>query len=75
MMSVKKMIDLYVRYDVDECTWDMLYNMTCHGLISRDNWIKFSNICSGWVLDGTSIRDQDGLLVYRIGEDGCWHKV
>ena len=75
MMSVKRMIDLYVEYGVDEGTWNMLYQMTCHGLISRDNWVKFSDICASWFIDGDAIRDGDGLMVYRIDEKGLWKKV
>ena len=75
MMSVKRMIDLYVEYGVDEDTWNMLYEMTIHGLISRDNWIKFFNICASWFIDGDAIRDGDGLMVYRIDEKGLWKKV
>lgn len=75
MMSVKKMIDLYVQYGVDETTWNMLYEMTCHGLISRDNWSKFSDICKSWAIDGNAIRDGDGLMVYRTDANGFWHKV
>lgn len=75
MMSVKRMIDLYVEYGVDEDTWNMLYEMSIHGLISRDNWIKFFNICASWFIDGDAIRDGDGLMVYRIDEKGLWKKV
>lgn len=75
MMSVKRMIDLYVEYGVDEDTWNMLYEMTIHGLISRDNWAKFFDICHSWVIDDNAIRDGDGLMVYRLDEKGYWHKV
>lgn len=75
MMSVKKMIDLYVRYGVDEETWKMLYNMTCHGLISRENWLKFADTCTSWVCEGNIIIDGEGNVVYRTDESGYWQKV
>lgn len=75
MMSVKKMIDLYVRYGIDETTWNMLYEMTCHGLISGDNWVRFSNVCAGWCINGDTIMDGDGSIVYLLDKEGCWQKV
>ena len=61
MMSVKKMIQLYIDYDIGENTWKMLYNMMCHGLISRDNWTKFYDTCKGWYLsdDRKAVYDSD----------------
>ena len=75
MMSVKKMIELYVNYGIDEETWNMLYSMVCHGLITRDNWIKFSDICASWVIEGNTIIDGDGNVVYMIDDNGYWKKV
>ena len=75
MMSVKAMIDLYVRYGVEQETWTMLYSMHAHGLISLENWEKFYNTCKGWERDGNAIRDEDGIIIYRTDEDGYWHKV
>lgn len=47
VMSVKSMIETYVNYGLDSTTWEMLYNMTCHNLISHDDWMKFANTCGG----------------------------
>lgn len=75
MMSVKKMIELYVNYSVDEETWEMLYSMTCHGLISRENWIKFYDTCASWGIEGNTIIDGDGNVVYMIDDNGYWKKA
>ena len=75
MMSVKKMIDLYVRYGVDEETWKMLYEMTCHGLISHENWSKFADTCASWVCEGNIIIDGDEKVIYTVDESGYWQKV
>lgn len=75
MMSVKKMIELYVNYSIDEETWNMLYSMVCHGLISRENWIKFSDTCASWIIEGNTIIDGDGNVVYMIDDNGYWKKV
>lgn len=72
MMSVKKMIELYVSYELCEETWDMLYKMAMHGLISRDNWTKFWETCKGWSLDedGRHIIDGDEKVVYKRDGNG-----
>lgn len=75
MMSVKKMIELYVNYSVDEETWEMLYSMVCHGLISRENWIKFYDTCASWIIEGNTIIDGDGNVIYMIDDNGYWKKV
>ena len=74
MLSVKKMIELYVNYGVDGGTWKMLYAMMCHGLISRENWIKFSNTCESWINEGNTIIDGEGNTVYVL-DNGYWKKV
>lgn len=75
MMSVKKMIDLYVRYGVAEETWKMLYEMTCHGLISQNNWSKFADTCASWECEGNSIVDGEGNMIYTVDEYGYWQKA
>ena len=78
MMSVKKMVDLYVEYGVSEDTWKMMYEMTCHNLISRDNWTKFFNKCKGWYLneETNTIDDSEtGKTVYVYDDNGNLRKV
>lgn len=74
-MSVKKMIDLYVQYGVDVETWKMLYSMTCHGLISRENWVKFAKACHGWYMLGDNILNEYDEVIYTADKDGYWKKV
>ena len=81
MMSVKKMIELYVSYGLDTETWEMLYKMRCHDLISYDNWTKFYETCKGWEFNdednGATIIDtcNDNKLVYKRNEDGFYVKA
>lgn len=78
IMSAKAMEELYIRYELDEKTWDMLYNMASHNLIDHETWVKFSNKCKGYtfkdeeqteVIDDYEnqnviyIRNKDGVLV------------
>ena len=72
MLSVKKMIDLYVSYELSEDTWDMLRNMSLHGLISSDNWRKFFDKCKDWSMDDDwqRIIDADGNTIYKRDKDG-----
>lgn len=79
-MSVNKMINLYVTYGLDEETWEMLYRMTCHNLISSENWAKFQETCKGYQFsdgDGTKIIDtcNNDKVVYVTDESGYWVKV
>ena len=66
MMSVKKMIETYVRYECSNETWIMFYQMRLHDLISDDNWDKFTRKCKGWYVDESGIRDSENNdeLVY-----------
>ena len=78
MMSVKKMIDLYVEYGLDETTWDMLREMSYHGLISRENWVKFFETCKGWYFneETNTIDDSETeKTVYAYDDNGNLHKI
>lgn len=77
MMSVKKMIELYVTYELSEVTWDMMREMTFHGLISNDNWNKFFEICKDWHMNDelTAIVDSDDKVLYKRDEQGYLKKV
>ena len=75
-MTVKKMIELYVRYELDDKTYEMFWLMTCRGLITRNNWRKFSNICANWCLDDTQMEIIDGFghTLYRRDRSGFFEK-
>lgn len=75
MLSLKKMIELYVQYGVERETWDMLYSMYRHCLISEDNWMKFVDKCEDWECNGNIITNCEGVVVYRTDDNGCWQKV
>lgn len=76
-MSVKKMIELYVTYELSETTWDMLREMSYHQLISYDNWMKFFDTCKDWTFseDGDQIVDSYGRIYYTRNADGYMVKV
>ena len=77
MMSVKKMIELYVTYELSEETWNMMREMTFHGLISNDNWHKFLEICKDWRMDDemAAIIDSNNKVFYKRDEQGYLKKV
>lgn len=79
IISVKSMIETYVRYGLDGTTWEMFYDMACHNLITQDAWIEFTNICSGWVFDdkGFNIIDTNDncKVIYNLNDKGDWVKV
>lgn len=77
MMSLKKMVEMYAKYKLDEETWKMLYSMACHELISRDTWNKFFDKCSCWHMseDAMTILDGDEKPVYTFDESGYLVKV
>ena len=74
VLSVRNMIDMYVCYGLEEETWDMLYNMTLHGLIDAENWKNFYNICAGWRREGSAIIDENEKVVYADVQ-GYWVKA
>lgn len=71
-MSVKKMVDLYLNYGLDERTWNMLYEMTCHGIIPADNWRKFHEKCADWSFseDGNEVLNAYGDVLYHYDDNG-----
>lgn len=71
-MSVKKMVELYVKFECSEETWNMMYQMVCHGLISHDNWSKFFEKCKDWYAEFDGIHDCEKLL-YKRDENGFIH--
>lgn len=76
-MSVKKMIELYVKYELSEDTWNMMREMRYHDLISYDNWMKFYETCKDWVFseDGDQIVDSYGKIYYFRDSQGYMVKV
>lgn len=80
MMSAKKMIETYVRFGLDEATWNMFYQMRNHDLISYDAWVKFCETCKGYELAGEledTIIDtaNNNKVMYVIDENGFWVKA
>ena len=83
-MSVKKMIEMYVNYGLSDETWDMMYQMSIHGLISRENWVKFFDTCKDWTwsddekdfINGNNvIVNGDGKVLYFYDENGNMKKA
>lgn len=77
-MSLKKMIEIYVEYGVDNATWEMFHKMACHGIISQDTWSKFYNKCHAWYFDEevNGIVDSETEIVHYLYDDkGHLHKV
>lgn len=74
VMSVNSMIETYVNFELGEDTWEMLYQMAAHDLISSETWNKFFMKCRGWVMsdDGDSVIDSDNndMIVYKRDELG-----
>ena len=72
MMSLRAMIELYLRYNLDEHTWNMLRQMSQHELISYENWKKFYETCKGWAFDesGDHVVDAEGNKLYHYDENG-----
>ena len=78
VMSVRAMIDMYVEYGLEEDTWNMMYEMAFHGLISRENWSKFYETCRGWTFDEeiNGIYDsKTDTVVYLYDANGNLHKM
>lgn len=77
MMSVKRMVALYVEYGLNERTWNMLYDMYAHGLISYENWSKFFYTCRGFEYseDGQKIIDtcRNDRVICEANEYGTFH--
>lgn len=73
IISAKSMEETYVTYGLDETTWNMFYNMSCHGLISQETWYKFYDQCHGYTYGDdsqTTIVNQHGVTVYRMDDQG-----
>lgn len=74
MISLKRMIEVYVENECSEDTWNMFYQMANHELITKDVWEKFSKKCEDWYseLDGIYSYNE---LIYERDEDGTLVKV
>lgn len=78
VMSVEAMVDMYVTYGLEDETWDMMYHMVNHGLISRENWEKFYEKCKGWSFDEEVNGIVDGeteTVIYLYDDNGNLHKM
>lgn len=51
VITVKKMKELYKYNACAETTWNMLYDMCMHNLITSEDWTKFYHTCKGWYVD------------------------
>lgn len=76
MLSLEKMVSIYVSDDLDERTWDMFNLMCGHGLIKSDVWEKFYEKCHDWTLscDERYILNYSGDILYRRDGFGSWVK-
>lgn len=74
VMTVKSMIETYVKFELSEDTWNMFLQMANHDLISCETWTEFFMKCKGWVLsnDGDAIIDFDNndMIVYKRDDSG-----
>ena len=74
IMSVKQLVETYIKFELSENTWEMFYNMSCHNLISYNTWTAFYNKCKGWVLtdNGDAIIDtnNDDKIIYKRDNNG-----
>ena len=74
VMSVKSMIETYVKFELSEDTWNMFLQMANHDLISYETWTNFFMKCKGWVLsdNGDAVIDFDNndMIVYKRNEYG-----
>ena len=79
VMTVKSMIETYVKFELSEDTWNMFLQMAIHELISYETLTKFFMKCKGWVLsnDGNEIIDFDNndMIVYKRDEFGHFVKA
>ena len=78
IISAQSMEEIYVTYGLDEKTWEMFYNMTCHGLINNNVWNKFYDKCRGYTYgndEQTTIVNQHGVTVYRMDDQGYMKKT
>ena len=77
-MTLKEMKDLYVEHGLDSDIWEMFYRMAFYGIINRELWERFEKNCEGWHFFNesyTEIIDGNERIIYRVGEDGRYHKV
>ena len=78
VMSVEAMVEMYLNYGLEEETWNMMWNMAVHGLISHDNWVKFFEKCKSWTFDDSRNNIVDGItgeVLYTYDENGNLKKV
>ena len=75
VISLERMIEIYVKSELDIDTWNMFREMCIHDLISDSLWEKFYLKCFNWVFndDNTEIIDitnEDAKVIYRRNENG-----
>lgn len=75
VISLERMIEIYVNSELDNDTWNMFREMHVHDLISESRWLKFYFRCSNLVFndDRTEIIDitnEDSKVIYKRNENG-----
>lgn len=75
VISLERMVEIYVNSELDIDTWNMFRNMCIHDLITDSLWEKFYLKCLNWVFndDNTEIIDityEDAKVIYRRNENG-----
>ena len=75
VISFEKMVEIYVKSELDIDVWNMFREMCIHDLITDSLWEKFYLKCSNWVFnnDKTEIIDtnyENAKVVYRRNENG-----
>ena len=75
VISLERMVDIYVKSELDLNTWNMFRDMCIHDLISDRTWEKFYLKCLNWVFneDQTKIIDitrEKMKVVYKRDNNG-----
>lgn len=47
-MTLKKMVALYLDYEISDDTYEMFRQMALHGLIKQDMWDRFWRLVKSW---------------------------
>ena len=77
MLSVKKMTELYVNYDLSDETWHMLRNMALHGILPWEWSGQISDKRKDWSMDADGLMFIAGIgnAFYRRDVQGVMGKV
>lgn len=73
IISVERMVRIYVDYELNEDTWKMFYNMRLHNLISEKTWSEFCETCKDWNISENGqqyIADGNGCIIFIRDDNG-----